>query len=219
MKRWIAGLALLVMAACETAPPVTPGATGALNIQDVVPPSGREYVYRIEYPQIGIVGQVNVSSERVSSSRMRYTGTMTVPVTADTVAEASAMASELGLEFSNDALRGRFRYTSDNRGRILEGRFFQDRIRYAPHDCFATPGVCQFTETLNGERQDFVTVTSEFDGVWQTVTALDEGETDTPSTDRELEVYSLDEDGVIIDSISLFLSEAGEFAIRVTRIR
>ncbi len=199
---------------------IRPGLTSDADLDAKRPPNGVTYAYRVEQNGLPIPAGLTLTSRRLSATSYRYNGFMSfeVPGDPENLKEVGDLVSRV---FRTQAPRIRgnkvfipITLRTDNRFRSTASSLLAGDDKFSPHDCFAVLGTCTYTASRGDAKIDFVSETTETGGVWRTVTRLAQGPSD--SNGREVMVYSLDRNAVVLD---LAIISRGPGEKRVTTFR
>lgn len=207
----LALIAALLLAGCVTTPDVglRPGLTAAQVAAPLPKPVGRTYRWQMSMPEGGIdTALLTLRAVASEQGQTRYLGAISIPLPpeltdlarADDIAREislSLIGSDAGIRFGDGVLRIPAELVLDGQGRARTSTILNGRQTYSPHDCFATLGTCSYTTTSDDGQSGQVRVTTtERNGTWTS-------DIRGPGRDRSRQIYTLDQDGVMLDMVTV----------------
>lgn len=202
---------------------IRPGATSAIDQNGLTPPSGVRYEYSVQGDDNPVFPEASIQSfvsRKVSSNKYVYEGNIFMPISFDLESDEEFLAILRGFagDETGKIVGNKFVSTivleTDRRSRIIRVDTSFVGVTFLPHDCFAQLGTCRSTmRTIVGDTL-LLTETSEAGGIWRSVTRATSG---ALKGMRSESVYSIDSNGVLLDSETRQMSPDGTVATRIMR--
>ena len=195
---------------------ISPGVGQSFDFSFSAPNQNTEYVYHGYFLHSDDKSITTMRASNEGDGRYRYHGNMSMIMSSISPEEYAnnvlARRPALEMQVLEDRVVANVYALRDNRYRSYESEMIAAFTRWEPHDCFATVGFCEMSANVNGIELSAIVETTETNGIWISqmmyFSSGDDADTNVDAT----RYYSIDSDGVLIDSLHISHS-SGRVAI------